>query len=439
MAGEIETREFTNDMSMGDFVQWMNVNFGTMGAADALQQAAFMLCCDVISQDIAKASLRLRERLPNNTSRVVMAGKHQIATLLADEPNRRHTWYEFSEMMLLWHCLTQNALAGVIRNNLDEPQELIPFQTPRVMEKVEGRDIFYDCMASTMQEMALLGAPMKTFHERDMIHVRGRLFDGMDGYSTLIAGRTTLETGDAIEDYRKSLFSEEGQMRGVFRRKAPGAMSEVAFQRLKQQLKVLMVRFKRDPGTPIVLEDDIEFQPIASKPQELELTKQLQEQIVATARLLRVPPHKIFFMEGVKYENLETMEKAYVGDTLVPIARQFELRFAKVLLSKDDRIRYFFEYDREEMTLRDTKAETERVKSLVERGVIEIDEARARMGYNPLPNNQGQVRLIPVNMTVVDRDGNIALTPSANQKTDVPVEEPPPAEPKKMAPALRVV
>ncbi|WP_202306418.1 phage portal protein [Mesorhizobium sp. L-8-10] len=419
---DIVVRDHSEPMTMAEFASWLDKNIASNDVQNAIKQAAFLLCCDVIAQDISKATLRLRERLPNGTSRVVMPERHEIAAMLAMEPNRRHTWPEFSEMMVLWECYTSNAYAGVLRNNFGDPLELIPFQTGRVRAYIEGRDVFYEVTASTMQEQALLGMAQKRFAEADMIHVRGRMIDGMDGYSTLTAGKDVLETGEALDDFRNSLFSEEGQIRGVFRKKGAGAVDELAFQRLRMQLKELMRRFKA--GTdPIVIEDDMEFQPTSSNPEEMELSKQFAEQINQTCRLLRVPPHKVFHFDGSKYENLETAEKMYVGDTLVPRAERFEHRFAKVLLSRKDRLRYFFEFDREEMTLRDSQRETERIKVLLERGAITFDEARATQGFNPLPHGQGEHRLIPVNMNVVDSDGTVVIGGSAASSGEPKADE----------------
>lgn len=433
-----ETKDHGQEMSLAEFTSWMSENYGS-GIGKFLQIAAFLLCCDVIAQDIAKSTLRLRERLENGTSKIVHPTQHEIAGLLALEPNRRHTWYEFVEMLVLWSCMTSNAYAGVLRNNFGDPTELIPFQSTRITEKIEGRDVFYDVVAGTMQEQALLGAGFKTFHERDMIHVRGRMYDGMDGFSTIRAGKTTLDTSAAIEKFRGKLFSEEGQTRGVFTREKEGTMDEVAFQRLRQQFKILMSKF-RQLTEPIVLEDGIKFSPISSKPQEIELAKQFEAQINEVCRLLRVPPHKVFAMDGSKYTNLETMEKAYVGDTLVPIAERFEQRYSKVLLSKKDRLKYFFEHDRSEMTLRDTKLETDRVIRAVERGVILIDEARAVLGYNPLGNDAGQTRTIPVNMVVVDENNEVIIGASGTDglEPEKPEAEPEETEASKKA-ALRLV
>lgn len=437
-------RSTSDEMSMTELVQWMGVNFGTMSAREALQQAAFMLCCDVISQDIAKAPLRMREYLPNGTSRIVLPREHPTAAFLALEPNHRHTWFNFHEMMVLWLCLTKNCYAPILRNGVGDVLELIPVMSSSIIELAQptgpGAGVYYDVTAPTWAQQELLGTNYMRVPQRDMIHVRSRLLDGMDGYSTLIAGRSTLETGDAIEDFRGGLFSDDGELRGVFRKKSAGALDDRAFARLKQQLRVAMTRLKSG-SEPLVIEDDMEFQPIASKPNEMELTKQFQEQILATCRLLRVPPHKVFNFDGTKYENLEPLEMMYVGDTLVPIALPYEQAFAKALLSKKDRLNYFLEFDREAMTLRDSKALTDRVVRSAGIGLIEIDEGRAKLGLNPLPNGQGQTRLIPVNMQVVDRNGDVVVQASQNQMDQPPAADAAAAdEPKKDAPPqLRVV
>ena len=410
------------EMSMTDFMEFVTATYGISSIQKAMQIAAFMLCCDVIAQDIAKSTLRLRERLLNGTSRVVHPTQHPIAALLALEPNRRHTWIQYSEMTVLWSCLTSNSFSVTFRDNVGNPLELVPVQTGRVHEKISGREVFYDVQSNTEQERALLGSSFMTVAERDMIHVRRRMLDGMDGYSTLDAGKKTLAIAGSLDDFRAKIFAEDGQIRGVFTREKEGAMDEVAFQRLRQQFRVLLNKFKQNTD-PIVLEDGIKFDPIASKPSDVELVKQFEAQINEVCRLLRVPPHKVFLMTGTKYENLETQEKMYVGDTLVPVAESHEQSMGKVLLTPKDRLRFYLEYDRAEMTLRDTKLETDRAIRALERGAIEVDEARAVFGYNPLPNSAGQVRLVPANMVLIDRKNKIVVSASSMQQ-DPAAEEP---------------
>ncbi|TCU34153.1 phage portal protein [Rhizobium azibense] len=438
---EMFEKSHGEEMTMTQFAQWVESNLAGTGVVGALQIGALMLCCDVIAQDISKATFRYRQLLENGTSKIVDPRKNDMAAFLKLEPNRRHTWRNFIEMMVYWSCLTDNAYAGVIRANDDTVLELIPFQTGRVQEKIFGRDVYYEVTASTMQEQALLGSSFRVFAERDMIHVRTRMLDGMDGYSTLTAGRKTLEIMNNLSDYRKNLFGEEGQMRGVFTRDNLEPIPEEIFQRLRQQFKILMNKF-RTLTEPIVLEGGVKFNTISSNPKEMELAAQFEAQINEVCRLFRMPPHKIFLLSGSKYENLETQEKMYVGDTLIPRAEAFEEQFAKTLLSRKDRLGFFYEFDRNEMTLRDTKAETERTIKALERGAITRDEARAVFGYNPLPGEAGQTFLIPVNMAVVNDKNEVliggASTPTDDSKTEDPEQETE-ETPAEKAVALRIV
>lgn len=404
---EIIQREHSAEMTMDEFVGWLNQNFvGSFSVKDALQQAAFMLCCDVIAQDIGKAKLRLYEETSPKTARIVKPSEHKIAEFLALEPNSRHIWQDYTEMMVYWACLTKNAYSVIKRNRSGEPIALIPIQSGRVRELISPeRELFYEITAGTMQEEALLGAMYVRLPERDVVHVRSRMLDGMSGFSTLAAGATSLQTGKNLEEYRSELFGEAGQLRGVFTKEGEGVLPDEAFNRLRSQFRELMLNF-RNLVEPIVLESGIKFESISSKPAEMELTKQFEAQINQTCRLLRVPPHKVFNLDGSKYENLETQEKAYVGDTLVPIASSFEARYDRGLLSRKDRTRYFLRHDREEMTIKDTKAETERAVRSLERGGITWDEYRAIIGLNELPNGQGKFRIVPVNMTILDENGD---------------------------------
>lgn len=416
------------EMTMEQFAGWLGESLGT-GITGALQISALSLCADVIAQDISKATLRFREYLENGTSKIISPRRHAMAGFLAIEPNSRMTWGMFVEMMVYWSCFTDNAYAGIIRANDGTPLKLIPFQSGRVFEKVSGAEIFYEVTAGTMQEQALLGSGFRVFPERDMLHIRTRFLDGMDGYSTLTAGKETIEIMQNLSKYRSNLFGEEGQMRGVFTRDNMEPLPDELFQRVRQQFKILMNRF-RQLTEPIILEGGVKFESISSNPNDMELTKQFEAQVNEVCRLFRMPPHKIFLMSGSKYENLETQEKMYVGDTLLPRAKRFEEMFAKMLLTNRERIRYFFQFDRSEMTLRDTKVETERTIKAVERGVIEIDEARAVLGYNPLMNGAGKVRLIPTNMTMVDDKNGVIVAgsstadPNANDPSADPAADP---------------
>lgn len=417
---ELFEKAHGSEMTMAQFGEWIESNLAGSSVVSALQIGALLLCCDVIAQDISKATFRLRQELENGTSKIVSPKRNEMAAFLKLEPNRRHTWRNFMEMMVYWSCLTDNAYAGVIRAADDTVLELIPFQTGRVREVVSGRNVYYEVTASTMQEQALLGSGFRVFGENDMIHVRTRMLDGMDGFSTLTAGQKTLEIMRKLNGYRENVFGEEGQMRGVFTRDNLDPIPEEIFQRIRQQFKVLMNKF-RQLTEPVILEGGVKFQTISSNPKDMELTAQFEAQINEICRMFRMPPHKIFLMDDSKYSNLETMEKMYVGDTLIPRALAFEDQFAKTILSRKERLSFFFEFDRNQMTLRDPKSETERTIKAAERGIIMRNEARAVFGYNPVKG--GDTFLVPTNMSVVDEKNTVIIGGSSTPASDADADE----------------
>ena len=442
-------------LSVKDFSALLRDTFGGGSLVHkAIRTAAFLACADVLAQDISKATFRLRSWAQNGTSTIVMPTKNEIAGMLALEPNPRHTWSNFFEMMVYWLVFKDNAYAVIFRDLMGNPIKVVPVQSPAVMEQVvynettnEG-EIWYHVTASTQQEQQLLGAAFRKVPERDMIHVRKRLIDGFCGYGTINAGQKTLDIMQSIDEFRDNLFSEEGQLRGVFSmgKDAP-ELSDVAFDRLREQFKELMSRW-RELTAPIILEGGMTFNAISSKPSDMELTKQFEAQVGQMCRLFRVPPHKIFLMDGSKYSNMESQDKAYVSDVLVPIAKAIEGEFGKKLMpDRNFRLRNFFQFDRDEMSVRDTVQERESVIKAVERGLYELDEGRGLLGRNPLPNGAGQVRLIPTNMAVVDRNNNVliggASTPASDSKqpgeADTPPADEKPQDNTKSAPVLRLV
>lgn len=441
-----ETRDTDSTWLDAQDALWTSAGFGGPSIADflglnspyrvtgkqALEQAAVLICLDVLSQDISKATLRMKEKLADGGERVIDHRQHPVAEMLALEPNQRHTWPEFIAMMVFHLGMTSNSYAYVRRSATEDPLELIPLMPARVQDQVnpESKEIFYDIEAGTEHEAALLGRYYLSAPARDVMHVRQRMLDGFYGYSTLFAGGRTLSLGRTLEDYERKVFNEDGLIRGAFVRPAEaGAMTDDVFRRVQGQLKKLMRRV-RDNGDPILLEDGITYKEIAQKASETEMVKALDKLIEMICKLWRMPPHKAMHLNAVKYENLATLENIYVRDTLVPLCRLIEARLAKSLLSRKDRLRFRFEFDRDEMAIADEKVENERVVKLAERGIIEVNEARKDQGYNRAP--WGDVRIVPVNTVLVDKDSNVVVSGAKStgaEEPEIPDESEAPQKP----------
>lgn len=389
----------------------------TITGPRALQQAAVLVCLDVLAQDIAKARLQLVQKLPGGNMKVVDAlgaGSTPMAEMLALEPNERHTWIEFVQMVVYHLVMRSNSYAYIKRNRVGDVLELVPLQPGQVSERINQTtgEVFYDINASTVQEMALLGQGRWSFTapERDVIHFRQRMLDGFWGYSTLTAGGRAISLGSEIESFQRNQLSANPTTRGFFsREKGAGELSNPAFLRIKDQLRRLLRRGA--DGEPMLLEDGIKFEEFTFKGSDTEITKLFDKHVETVCRLWRMPPHKVMHLSAVKYENLATLEMVYVRDTLVPICRLIESRMEKALLDRRDRLRYGFMFNRDDMVVADEEQEREWVTQMTDRSAITINEARVAAGWNPVP--WGETRFVPANGVLIDEQNNVVASGAA--------------------------
>ena len=389
-----------------------------LSTAEIIQISAVLICLDVLSQDIAKATFRMYERLPGGGKREVEAQEHPVAALLKSQPNRFHTWYEFFEMLMLHMALIQNAFIAKRIDRKGMLTELVPCMPARTTilsvlpeQDSAGMGFFaYEVHRFSPQEKIMFGGMPDVFLPHEFIHLRGRMFDGLAGYSNLDAGAKAFGLADELNDYQTRLFANDGQLRGIFQR--PGdsgdTLSEPAYKRLRDQLAEAMGTLRRE-GRPIVLEEGMAFQQIAQTAAEAEISKGRDAAVIDMARIFRIPPHKMMQLQNVKYENMETLEKSYVQDTLIPYCKRIEPRMAASLLSREEQAKYFLEFDRKEMMFNDPAKILEQTKVLGQMGALTLDEVREANGRNPMKNNAGDVRLIPSTYNLIDADNEIIL------------------------------
>lgn len=389
---------------------------GPLAIEEALKLSSFLVCVDVLSQDIAKARLELRRELPSGGSVVVQPNEHRVARMLKLRPNKYHSWRELIEMLVLHLCAVQNAFIGKMMTPSGVVEALMPFMPGRVRILVdeESGQFVYDVERYTPAERVMLKDFERYLLPDEVIHLRGRMFDGIWGYSNLEAGSAVTGLAKALQQYQTRLYTSDATMRGVFQMKNERELSEAAFLRLKEQLRELWNNM-RDKGVPLVLEEGMEFEGITMDSAAAEAAKAKDAAIEDMARLFRIPPHKMMHLGSVKYENLDTLDRSYAHDTLIPIAQKTEDNLNTALLSESEILGgYYLQFNRQQMVLYDPEKRATVHKVLALAGALTIDEMRAENGKNPLPNGAGNVRLIPANYHLVDENNEIVLETQSN-------------------------
>lgn len=404
----------STDPAWGEIDTWIDLHAGfgwnipVSRLADTVGIGLAIQCAGVKARDIAKADMELWRR-EGRGWRVVEPKEHWFAKLLARKPNSEMSWTEFWRMVIIHLELAQNAYVLKHINRKGEVLELIPIPPARGRPRVSDTGkLYYEFSAGTDFDRAQIGGSNITVPADRVIHLRGRLMDGLMGLSNQTLGHPIFELLQAVNAYQTNLFGSDGKTPLVFEtdRAFEGDLADAAFRRLKDQLTERM-RKLRAHGDPILLEAGLKAKSVAINSDEARTTETWNQQVSRICGLMETPPHKIFHYESVKYENQAAADNQYASDSLIPTAKNIEEKFRNALLTEDEWDEYWPEFDRMPMLAGDAKTMMEVIDKAMKVSLMEVNEGRERLplGLNPIAG--GDVRLVPVNTALVDREGKV--------------------------------
>lgn len=405
---------------------WDDLGFLGVGSGfyqgSAIGLALLIQCADVKARDISKAEM-LQWRRNGRGWQMVEPVKGELAYHLMTKPNHTAmTWPEFWRMVVLHYEVAQNAYIYTPRDGDGAIEEHIPIMPGRARMRVSDRgNIFYEIVAATEYDRAVLGDSYLIVPEREMIHLRGRLLDGVNGLSNVLLGSPNLDLLSAIGRYQTKLFGNDGKQPLVFETKEGFAntdMGEAAFRRLKDQLREA-ARRASGTGEAILLEAGLTAKPIAVNAVDAQSKDSFTQAVMRICGLMDVPPHRIYALESVAYNNMSAMNRQYVNDCLMPLAFNFETKLRNHSLPESDWPRYSLQFDRAALMSNDPDTLDKLIKTGMGTGLMSFDEGREVMPFrlNPLKKNGGY-RTVPVNMSLVDENGEVVHAGTGQHPTN---------------------
>jgi hypothetical protein len=139
-------------------------------------------------------------------------------------------------------------------------------------------------------------------------------------------------------------------------------------------------------------------EPVNNESSQLIQTRLFQLQEVC--RAYRVPPHLVGDLTNVRHSTVEQAAIDYKTFSLMPWCRRWELACRRDLVVDDET--YFVGFDMNSFMAGDYAARSTFLREAFHTGAIDVDEYRAEIGYNPLPDGLGKKRFVQVNMQLLD-------------------------------------
>ncbi len=399
------------------------------GSAAALFKVSVsLLCIDVLSQDVSKTPIGLWERTKTGAL-AVLPGDHPAAAVL-ERPNPFQGRRAFFRMLVSNLVTDSEYYIPVLKDTLGRPLEMAGIQARMTNVNVSQatRRFVYDFSVGTEMDKMRYGwaAAGKMFGD-DVAHLVSRSLNGFDAMSTTALSNGTIGLLRQMQEYQTGLFNNGGMPVLAF--KFPQALTPPQFDRLKEDFAVAM-KAAREQGKPFILEGaggvipDVEK--ISLSAVDTDFIKANSQAGLEAARFFRVPPHKVYLLESVKYDNQTEQERVYVDDALVPIFDVIEEHLERVLLTKEEQKKYFIRFDRDKAYAMTPEERRKIVETQWKNGMIEYDEMRERIGMNTVGNEAGKVRMMSGNFVLVNEKNEVIIAAGGNK----PGEDPAEADPK---------
>ena len=220
-----------------------------------------------------------------------------------------------------------------------------------------------------------------------------KLYNPLDDYyglSPLMAAATDIDNHNAINTHNISLLNNGARPSGaiVFKpandRGLPIQLTDGQRQQLMDDLNV-KYSGAANAGRPLLLEGDFDWREMGLSPKDMDFLQQRNMAAKDIALCFGVPSQLIGIPDAQTYANVQEARLALYEETIMPLARRVESdlnEWLSPMYGDDIRIEYDFEAV-PAMTERRRRI-YENVTQAVREGIISRNEARERLGLEPI-------------------------------------------------------
>lgn len=358
---------------------------------NSLQSTAVFACARILAEGEAALPLIFYQRL--NGGGKTRATAHRLYPILHDLPNPEMTSIELRETLMGHLALRGNAFAEIERDQGNRIKGLWPLRPDKTeVKRVNGQLVYV---------VDVPGEGPQGLPARNVMHLRGFGYDGLMGYSPIALARQAIGLAMATEEFGARFFGNGAKPGGVL--ETPNKLSDKAYDRLTKWWNDRHQGLENSHRMAI-LEEGLELHEIGIAPDEAQFLETRKFQVSEIARMFRVPPHMLAYLEGgASYASIEQMSLEFVIYTLTPWLVRWEQAIYRDLLTEAERLSYFAEHLIDGLLRGDIQSRYEAYNIGRTGGWLSADDIRELENMNPLPDGEGKIYLVPLNMVPVSQ------------------------------------
>lgn len=358
---------------------------GTIDSTTAMKFTAVFSCVRILAETVG--SVPVMEYRKNKKGDRDVTTDTSVYDILHNAPNSEMAPMSFKESNMCSLNLGGNAVSQKLVNRKGELVGLYPYPHTQVgISRDQSTKKLIYTISGDGNSSAL--------QREQVFHIPGLSFDGIIGLSPIGYAAEAIRLGRSYEQFSNNFYKNGAHSSGVF--SFPGAIGEVAFDRLKKDLKKSYTGL-RNTGTPILLEEGGTFHQMTISPADAQLIENKRFQIEDICRIYRVPQHLVQMLERSTNNNIEHQSLEFVMYTMLPWFKRWEENINMQLLTPQERkAGYYLEFKIDTLLRGDAKSRAEAYAAGRQWGWLSVNDIRKLENMPQIPN--GDIYLQPLNM-----------------------------------------
>lgn len=369
--------------------------------ATALKLSAVWACVSLRAATISSLPLHLRDDGKRHATR------HPLYTILHDSPNADMTASEFWEMQLASLDLWGNAYAEIERNGVGQVVALNPLRPEKVTVK--------RAKSGALRYVYWRDGKEVEYPQERIFHLKGFTLDGLVGLSPV---QYQAETMGGLLSANRAAAREflNGLKVGGFLK--VGSTTLKPDQRTKLSAALAKFGLPENAGKWMILEAGMEpasSQGMKVNPVDAQLLESRYFGIEEVCRAFRVPPQLIGHTDKASSwaSSLENTNLGFLTYSLRPTLVRIEQAITRQLLAPGERGAYRPKFSVEGLLRADSAARSTFYREMLQNGVFTINHVLDLEDLPPVEG--GDVRIVPMNMTTLDKVGAESPADSAKR------------------------
>lgn len=220
------------------------------------------------------------------------------------------------------------------------------------------------------------GNKHKTFKPNELLRVINIPINDFEGEGLLKHGDKLFKQALAEIEYTNGIYERGALPLGIL--KTASRLNEKAINALRLAWSKLYGGVKNSTKT-VILEEGMEYQALSMNPNEIQMNETMSRTDSKICTLFGVP-ESLISTKANKYNTVGQNSLHFLKHTIGPILVDIEKILNKDLLTEKEKLQgYYFRFDTSELLRTTEKERTESVALGLEKGLLTINEARAKL------------------------------------------------------------